>query len=59
MTRSMPLAKSSPADVANAILDGIENGEEDVYPDPFAIAFGAQFGSSPKDAERQFAALVG
>jgi NAD(P)-dependent dehydrogenase (short-subunit alcohol dehydrogenase family) len=59
MTRSMPLEKTSAADVAAAILDGIAAGEEDIFPDPFAIAFGAQFGSSPKDAERQFAAMVG
>jgi short-subunit dehydrogenase len=58
MIRSMPLEKTPAADVANAILDGIERGEDDIFPDPFSAAFGAQFGSSPKDAERQFAAMV-
>jgi len=30
----------------------------DIFPDPFAVDFGRQFGSSPKASERQFAALA-
>jgi NAD(P)-dependent dehydrogenase (short-subunit alcohol dehydrogenase family) len=60
MTRDLPpeFAKTPPSDVANAILDGIETGDEDIFPDPFAVAFGEQFLSSPKTAERQMAAIV-
>ena len=52
------MAKTSPRDVAFAILDGVEAGQEDIFPDPFAVDFGRQFGSSPKDAERQMAAIA-
>ena len=58
MAKDITLDKTSPADVAEAILDGVEAGAEDVYPDPFAATFGAQFESSPKASERQLAAMV-
>jgi hypothetical protein len=44
--------------VAFAILDGIEAGQADIFPDPFSLEFGRQFESSPKAAERQFAAMA-
>src|SRR6266508_5674994 len=50
--------RHSPRDVAFAILDGIEAGQEDIFPDPFAVDFGRQFGSSPKASERQIAAMT-
>ena len=58
MVRGLALPKTSPRDVAFAILDGIEAGEEDIFPDPFAADFGRQFQASPKAAERQNAAMV-
>lgn len=58
MTRDLDLPKTPARDVALAVLDSIEAGEEDIYPDPFAAEFGRQFGSSPKSSERQFAALA-
>ena len=58
MTRGFEMDKASPADVAGAILDGIEAGTEDIYPDPFALQFGEQFEKSPKESERQMAAMV-
>src|SRR5262249_30996848 len=58
MTRDLALPKSAPRDVAVAILDGVEAGQEDIFPDPFAVEFGRQFGSSPKEAERQMAAMA-
>lgn len=58
MTRELALPKASPRDVAFAILDGIEAGQEDIFPDPFAVDFGRQFGSSPKASERQIAAMA-
>ena len=58
MTRELALPKASPRDVAFAILDGIEAGQEDIFPDPFAVDFGRQFLSSPKAAERQMAGIA-
>jgi NAD(P)-dependent dehydrogenase (short-subunit alcohol dehydrogenase family) len=59
MVRDLALPKTAPRDVAFAILDGIEAGQEDIFPDPFALDFGRRFESSPKAAERQIAAMVG
>jgi NAD(P)-dependent dehydrogenase (short-subunit alcohol dehydrogenase family) len=58
MTRELTLPKASARDVAFAILDGLEAGQEDIFPDPFAVDFGLRFGSSPKAAEQQMAAMV-
>ncbi len=58
MSRELALPKASPRDVAFAILDGIEAGQEDIFPDPFAVDFGRQFASSPKASERQFAEMT-
>ena len=58
MVRQLAMPKTAPRDVASAILDGVEAGQEDIYPDPFAVDFGKRFGSSPKAAELQMAAMV-
>lgn len=60
MTKDLPpqFEKTPPEDVANKILDGVQAGYEDIFPDPFAVAFGEQFHSSPKAVERQMAAIV-
>ena len=58
MARGLEMPKTSPADVAEAILNGIEAGTEDIMPDPFAVRFGRQFKASPKDSERQIAAML-
>jgi hypothetical protein len=58
MAREVAMPKASPRDVALAILDGIEAGQEDIFPDAFAAEFARQFESSPKASERQFAALA-
>jgi len=50
------LDKVSPESVAAAILDGIEAGIEEIYPDPMARQFGAAYSSAPKELERQVAA---
>jgi NAD(P)-dependent dehydrogenase (short-subunit alcohol dehydrogenase family) len=56
MTRGLEIPKASPESVARAIFDGIEKGEEDIFPDPMAapIAEGWRSGV-PKVLERQFA----
>jgi NAD(P)-dependent dehydrogenase (short-subunit alcohol dehydrogenase family) len=58
MTRDFPIPKSSPLSVARAIFDGVDNGEEDIFPDPAsaAIAGGWRDGAT-KALEREFAGL--
>lgn len=58
MAKEIAADKASPAHVASAILDGVEAGTEDIFPDPFAAAFAARFESSPKGSERELAAMV-
>ena len=60
MTRDLPpqFAKTAPSEVATRILDGIEAGSEDIFPDAFSVGFGEQFHASPKDAERGMANAV-
>ena len=59
MTRGFEIPKASPASVARAIFDGLENGEEDIFPDPMSasVAEGWRTGQV-KALERQFAAMV-
>ncbi len=59
MSRDLPIPKASPESVARAIFDGVENGEEDIFPDPMAqsVAEGWRNGAA-KALERQFAAFV-
>ncbi len=58
MTRGFDLPKTSPRDVALAVLDGVEAGQEDIFPDPYAVDFGQVFMSSPKASERQVAEMM-
>jgi NAD(P)-dependent dehydrogenase (short-subunit alcohol dehydrogenase family) len=59
MVRDLPIPKTAPESVARGIFDGIENGEEDIFPDPMAamLAEGWRAGVS-KELERQNATLV-
>src|SRR6266567_6067188 len=59
MTRGFDIPKASPESVARAIFDGVENGEEDIFPDPMsaAMAHGWRSGVA-KALERENAALV-
>jgi NAD(P)-dependent dehydrogenase (short-subunit alcohol dehydrogenase family) len=59
MTRDLDIAKASPESVARAILDGVEKGEEEIFPDPMSesVAEGWRNGAV-KALERQFAAFV-
>jgi NAD(P)-dependent dehydrogenase (short-subunit alcohol dehydrogenase family) len=52
MAAEIPLEKTSPEAVAEAILDGLELGQEEIYPDPFAVAFGSTYAVDPKAVER-------
>jgi NAD(P)-dependent dehydrogenase (short-subunit alcohol dehydrogenase family) len=59
MVRDLDIPKSSPESDARAIFDGIDDGEEDIFPDPFsqALAEGWRTGVA-KALERQNAALL-
>jgi NAD(P)-dependent dehydrogenase (short-subunit alcohol dehydrogenase family) len=59
MSRDLVIPKASPESVARAIFDGVENGEEDIFPDPMSesMAEGWRSGAA-KALERQNAALV-
>jgi NAD(P)-dependent dehydrogenase (short-subunit alcohol dehydrogenase family) len=59
MVRDLEIPKSAPESVARAIFDGIDRGEEDIFPDPFsqALAEGWRAGVA-KALERQNAALL-
>jgi NAD(P)-dependent dehydrogenase (short-subunit alcohol dehydrogenase family) len=59
MTRGFDVPKASPESVARAIFDGVENGEEDIFPDPMAASMAEGWRSgAAKALERQYAALV-
>jgi NAD(P)-dependent dehydrogenase (short-subunit alcohol dehydrogenase family) len=59
MTRSLDVPKASPDSVARAIFDAIDNGEEDIFPDPMSasVADGWRSGVA-KELERQNAVFV-
>jgi len=59
MVRDLDIPKAPPEGVANAALDGVERGEEEIFPDPMSqmLADGWRAGVT-KELERQNAALV-
>lgn len=59
MVRDLPIPKAAPESVARGIFDGVENGEEDIFPDPMSamMAEGWRTGVA-KELERQNATLV-
>ncbi|WP_405071818.1 SDR family NAD(P)-dependent oxidoreductase [Kribbella sp. NBC_01510] len=59
MSRDLDVPKASPEYVARAILDGVEKGEDDIFPDPMSESMADSWRSSAAKAlERQFAALA-
>jgi NAD(P)-dependent dehydrogenase (short-subunit alcohol dehydrogenase family) len=59
MTRGFDIPKASPGTVARAIFDGVENGEEDIFPDPLSESLAEWWRNGvAKTLERQYAALV-
>ena len=59
MVRDLDVPKTPPADAARAALDGVEHGEEEIFPDPFSqtVADGWRAGVT-KELEQQNAAMV-
>lgn len=57
MAKEFAMDKNSPAATAENILNGIEAGVEDIYPDPVSAKMGALWATNPKEVERAFAAI--
>ena len=59
MTRGFDIPKASPESVARAIFDGVENGEEDIFPDPLSESMAQWWhGRVARALVHQYAALV-
>lgn len=59
MTRGFDIPKASPQAVARGILDGVERGEEDIFPDPMSANLADSWRTgAAKEFEHQFAAFV-
>jgi NAD(P)-dependent dehydrogenase (short-subunit alcohol dehydrogenase family) len=59
MTRGLEIPKATPESVAQAILDGMEREEEDIFPDPMSAGIADSWRSGvAKALERQFAAYT-
>jgi short-subunit dehydrogenase len=60
MNRGFDIPKATPESVARAIFDGVEHGDDDIFPDPMsaALADGWRHGAA-KALEHEFAAFVG
>ena len=59
MTRGFDIPKASPESVARAIFDGVDNGEEDIFPDPASQSLAESWRSGAvKALERENAAFA-
>jgi NAD(P)-dependent dehydrogenase (short-subunit alcohol dehydrogenase family) len=59
MNRGLDIPKASPESAAMGILDGLQRGEEDIFPDPASGPIAGSFRSGiAKVLEREFAAFV-
>ena len=59
MNRGFNIPKASPESAARNIFDGLEKGEEDIFPDPASLSIAEDWrGGVGKTLERQFAAFV-
>jgi NAD(P)-dependent dehydrogenase (short-subunit alcohol dehydrogenase family) len=59
MIRDLEIPKSSPDSVARGIFDGVENGDEEIFPDPMSASMAESWRSgATKALERQNAALL-
>ena len=57
MIRTFEMTKTSPEDVAAAILEGVEQGAEDIFPDPASRDMSSMWRRDPKELERQLASM--
>jgi NAD(P)-dependent dehydrogenase (short-subunit alcohol dehydrogenase family) len=57
MVKAMEMPKTSPGDVALGILEGVERGEDDIFPDAMSRQLFALWRQDPKQLERQLASM--
>ena len=59
MAQELDIPKAAPESTARAILDGVEQGDEEIFPDPMSEAIAEGWRSSAvKQLQRQFAAYA-
>ena len=59
MSRGLDIPKASPQSVARAIFDGVDKGDEDIFPDPMSESMAESWrNGAAKALERQSAALA-
>jgi NAD(P)-dependent dehydrogenase (short-subunit alcohol dehydrogenase family) len=59
MSRGLEVPKASPESVARAIFDGVEKGEEEIFPDPMSQSIAESWrGSAVKAMEKQFSGFM-
>jgi NAD(P)-dependent dehydrogenase (short-subunit alcohol dehydrogenase family) len=59
MSREFPVPKASTESVARAIFDGVQGGEDDIFPDPMSATLAESWrAGAVKEMERQNATLV-
>ena len=49
--------KDSPENVAKNIINAVEAGVEDIYPDVMSVQIGQFYASNPKAVEAQFSSM--
>jgi NAD(P)-dependent dehydrogenase (short-subunit alcohol dehydrogenase family) len=57
MLKGVEMAKTSPTDVATAIVNGVAAGVEDIFPDPMSTSLYAAWKQDHKAVEKQFATM--
>jgi hypothetical protein len=59
MSRGLAIPKTSPESAAAGIFDGLERGEDEIFPDPASLSIAESWRSgAAKALERQFAGFV-
>ena len=57
MVKALAMPKTSAADTAKALIEGIARGDEEIFPDPMAQQMRVLWNQSPKEYERAFASF--
>jgi short-subunit dehydrogenase len=59
MSRDLDVPKATTESVARAVLDAVQQGEDDIFPDPMSATLAESWRAGPvKEMERQNAAVV-
>ena len=59
MTKGFDIPKASPETVARGIFDGVDNGQDEIFPDPMSESLAQSWRSgAAKTLERQYAAVL-